>query len=143
MGDFVIKNGDQIQITIDPPALVPQLLPPVALIGSSTNLLIAGSAACLEGDELPPSIQTPLQYMAPPYTTPGMGTLQIVLSPDNLTTKTPNGKSMLLKGGTFKAIFNVQAPAMMPTPAGPQPDPMMVKQGTAQFITTNTTVMAS
>ena len=143
MGDFVIKDGDQIQITVPPPAVVPQLMAPVPLTGSSTNVLIAGSPACLPGDELPPSIQGPLTYTSPPYVTPGTGTLQIILAPSNMTTVTPNGKPMLLKGETFQAIFNVQSPAMMPTPAGPQPDPLMVKQATAQFITTNTTVTAS
>jgi hypothetical protein len=104
---------------------------------------IAGSAACLQGDELPASIQGPLTYTSPPYVTPGTGSIQIILAPSNLTATTPNGKAMLLKGQTFQAIFQVQSPAMMPTPAGPQPDPLMVKMGTAQFITTNATVTAS
>jgi hypothetical protein len=143
MGDFVIKTGDQIQITVPPPAVVPQLAAPVPLTGSSTDVLIAGSAACLQGDELPPSIQAPLMYTSPPYVTPGTGTIQIILAPSNLTATTPNGKAILLKGQTFQAMFNVQSPAMMPTPAGPQPDPLMVKTCTAQFITTNTTVTAA
>ena len=126
-----------------PPAIVPQLVAPVPLNGSSTNVSIAGSAACLQGDELPPSIQGPLMYTSPPYVTPGTGSIKIILAPSNLTATTPNSKPMLLKGQTFQAIFQVQSPAMMPTPAGPQPDPLMVKMGTAQFITTNTTVQAS
>lgn len=142
MGDFVVKTGDQIQINVPPPAIVPQLLAPIPLNGSSTDVTIGGSAACLQGDELPPSIQGPLMYTSPPYVTPGTGSIQIILAPSNLTATTPNGKPMLLKGQTFQAIFQVQSPAMMPTPAGPQPDPLMVKTGTAQFITTNTTVAA-
>ena len=143
MGDFVIKTGDMIQITVPPPSVVPQLIAPVPLTGSSTNLLIGGSPACLQGDELPPAIQGPLIYTSPPYVTPGTGTIQIVLLPTNLTTTTQNGKPILLKGATFQAIFNVQSPAMMPTPVGPVPDPLMVKPSTAQFITTDTTVTAS
>ena len=143
MGDFIIKTGDQIQINVPPPAVVPQLLAPVPLTGSSTDVLVSGVAACLQGDELPAAIQGPLTYTAPPYVTPGTGTLQIILLPANLTATTPNRKPILLKGETFQAIFNVQSPAMMPTPAGPQPDPLMVKIGSAQFITTNTDVMAS
>jgi hypothetical protein len=143
MGDFIVKTGDQIQINVPPPAIVPQLLAPVPLTGSSNNVLVAGLAACLQGDELPSAIQGPLTYTSPPYVTPGTGTIQIILSPGNLTATTPNGKPILLKGQTFQAIFNVQSPAMMPTPGGPQPDPLMVKTGTAQFITTNTDVMAS
>ena len=104
MGDFIIKEGDQIQITIPPPALVPQLMAPVPLSGSSSNVTIGGSKACLKGDELPPSIQGPLTYTSPPYVTPGTGSLQIILSPSNLTQTTPNGQPILLKGQTFQAI---------------------------------------
>lgn len=143
MGDFVIKTGDMIQITVPPPALVPQLMAPVPLTGSSTSVQVAGSPACLQGDELPPAIQGPLMYTSPPFVTPGTGQIQIILVPTNLTTTTQNGKPMLLKGATFQAIFNVQSPAMQPTPVGPIPDPVMVKPCTAQFITTNTTVQAS
>lgn len=132
-----------IQITVPPPAVVPQLMAPVPLIGSGTTVLVGGQPACLQGDELPPAIQGPLMYTSPPFVTPGMGTIQIVLAPNNLTATTENGKPMLLKGATFQAIFNVQSPAMQPTPAGPVPDPLMVKPGTAEFITTNTTVTAS
>ena len=49
---------------------------------------------------------------------------------------------MLLKGATFQAIFQVTVPAMQPTAVGPIPDPLVVKPSTAQFITTNVTVMA-
>jgi len=131
-----------IQITIPPPALVPQLMAPVPLIGTSADVLISNMAACLKGDELPPSLQAPLMYTAPPYVTPGTGSLKIILLPTNLTMQTTNGKPLLLKGTTFQAMFQVQSPAMMPTPAGPQPDPLMVKPGTAQFITTNVSVKA-
>ena len=143
MGDFIIKTGDQIQITVPPPAIVPQLMAPVPLTGSSTSVQVGGSPACLQGDELPPAIQGPLMYTSPPFVTPGTGTIQIVLMPTNLTMTTQNGKPMLLKGATFQAIFNVMSPAMQPTPVGPIPDPVMVKPCTAQFITTNTTVQAS
>jgi hypothetical protein len=104
--------------------------------------MINHQPACLQGDELPVAISGPLVYTAPPYVTPGTGTLTIVLSPTNLTVETSNGKPLLIKGGPFQAMFNVQSPAMMPTPAGPQPDPLMVKPGTAQFITTNVVVQA-
>jgi Contractile injection system spike tip protein len=98
--------------------------------------------ACLQGDELPAAIAGPLLYTAPPFVTPGTGSITIILMPTNLTIQTSNQKPMLLKGATFQAVFNVQSPAMMPTPAGPQPDPIMVKPGTAQFITSNRIVTA-
>lgn len=143
MADFLIKTGDMIQITVPPPAIVPQLVAPVPLVGSSTNVTISEMAVCLQGDELPQSLQVPLMYTAPPFVTPGTGSLQIVLLPTNLTMQTQNGKPMLLKGQTFQAMFNVQSPAMQPTPGGPVPDPLVVKVCTAQFITTNISVMAS
>lgn len=140
--DYVIATGDMIQITIPPPAMVPQLMAPIPLIGSSSNVQINNMTACLQGDELPAAIAGPLIYTAPPFVTPGIGSITIILMPTNLTIQTSNQKPILLKGATFQAVFNVQSPAMMPTPAGPQPDPVMVKPGTAQFITSNRVVTA-
>ena len=126
-----------VQVTITPPAIVPQLMAPVPLVGSSQNLVVGGAPACLEGDELPPALKAPMPYTAPPFVTPGTGTLQLTLTPTNKTIMTENGKKILIKGQQFIAKFNVQTPAQQPTPAGPVPDPVAVKPGTAQFITTN------
>lgn len=143
MGDFLIRTNDMIQITITPPAIVPMLQAPVPLIGTGTTVMIGGQPACLQGDEMPPSLRVPMPYTAPPFVTPGMGTLTIMLAPNNLTQKTVQGKPMLLKGATFQASFAVSAPAMQPTPTGPVPDPVMSKPGTCQFITTNVNTQAS
>jgi hypothetical protein len=142
VGDFIIKTGDMIQITVPPPAIVPQLVAPIPLMGSSTSVSIGGQFVCLVGDELPAAVKGPLMYTAPPFVTPGTGSLQIILMPSNLSKQTQNGSPILLKGATFQALFQVQSPAMQPTPGGPVPDPLVVKQCTAQFITTNLTVSA-
>jgi hypothetical protein len=142
MKDFVITTGDMISITVPPPAIVPQLLAPVPLVGSGTQVLVNNQPVCLLGDELPAAIAGPLAYTAPPYVTPGTGTLSIILNPSNVTVQASTGKPILIRDGPFQAVFTVGAPAMMPTPAGPQPDPLMVKPGTAQFITTNVIVQA-
>ena len=135
--DFIIRSGDMIQITIPPPAIVPMITAPVPMVGTSKDMC-GNMPMCLQGDELPPTIRGPLPYTAPPFVTPGTGSLQIILLPTNLTILTNNGgKPIIIKGATFQAIFNVQAPAMQPTPGGPVPDPLLVKPGTAQFITTN------
>ena len=131
-----------IQITIPPPAIVPMLMAPVPLVGSSTSLMIGGMPACLLGDELPQAISGPLPYTAPPFVTPGMGTVSVILTPTNQTMLTQNGKAILIKGQQFMAKFTVSTPAMQPTPAGPVPDPVLTKPGTAQFITTNINTQA-
>ena len=64
--DYVIATGDMIQITIPPPAMVPQLMAPVPLTGSSTNVMINNMPACLQGDELPMMLRSPLMYTSPP-----------------------------------------------------------------------------
>jgi hypothetical protein len=144
MADVVIRTGDMIQITIPAPTVVPQIQAPVPLTGSSTNVTVVGTLVCLQGDELPPVLRVPLVYTAPPFVTPGTGSLTITLMPDNLTKQTTNGgKPLLLKGGTFQAMFTVNSPAMQPTPGGPVPDPVVQKPGTAQFISTNQIVKAS
>lgn len=141
MGDFIIRTGDMLQVTITPPAIVPMLIPPIPLIGTGETVMAGGPPICLLGDEMPPMVRVPMPYTAPPFVTPGMGTLQIILLPTNTTKQTVNGKPILLKGAMFEAIFTVTVPAIEPVVV-PVPDPVAVKPGTAQFITTNTTVMA-
>jgi hypothetical protein len=140
MDDFVIKTGDTVKVTIPPPTVVPALATPVPLKGSSTNVLVTNQPVCLQGDELPDALKTPLPYTAPPFTNPGTGKLTLMLLPANLTVQTKNGKALLIKGQRFTATFTVQTPATQTTPAGPVPDPVAAKPGTAEFITTNTTV---
>lgn len=140
--DYIIRTGDFLQVTIDPPAIVPMLEAPGPLRGSSTNTKVMDQYVCLVGDEIPMAWRSPMPYTAPPFVTPGTGTLQVILLPTNQTAMTMNGSPMLLKGSVFQAMFQVQSPAMQPTPAGPVPDPLLVKPGTAQFITVNATVKA-
>lgn len=140
--DYIIRTGDMLKVNIFPPAIVPMLEAPGPLRGSSTNTKVMGQYVCLLGDEIPMAWRSPMPYTSPPFVTPGTGTLQIILLPTNQTAQTMNGSPMLLKGSTFQALFQVEAPAMQPTPAGPVPDPVLVKSGTAQFLTTNLTVKA-
>ena len=144
MADFIIKTGDMLQVTVPPPAVVPQLAAPVPLMGTGMTVMINNQPVCLQGDELPIAIKGPLMYTAPPFVTPGMGTLTITLMPNNLTVlSSATSKPMLLKGATFQAMFNVSAPAMQPTPAGPIPDPVVVKPCQCQFVTTTVNAQAS
>lgn len=143
MGDFIIRTGDMLRVTIVPPVIVPLLEAPLAVTGSSRDLTINGLPACLLGDELPLPLQQPLPYTAPPFTTPGTGTLRLTLSPANLAVHSRNGKPLLLKGSAFTALFTVATPATQVTPSGPVTDPVAVKTGTAEFITTNATVKAA
>ncbi len=134
--DLIIKTGDMIHITIPPPAVVPQLLAPVPMVGTAATVLVSNMPACVLGDEVPPAVRGPLAYTSPPFVTPGTGTLQIILLPANLTVLTnTGGKPLIIKGATFQAIFTVAAPAVNPVLG--VPDPLVVKVGTAQFITSN------
>jgi hypothetical protein len=138
-----MKTGDMIQITIAPPAIVPPLMAPVPLVGTSTSMMVGMMLVCLDGDELPPPLLVPLPYTSPPFVTPGMGTVKVTLTPTNKTAQTKNdNKAILIKGTPFMAEFTVTVPAMQPTPAGPVPDPVAKKPGTAQFITTTVNVKA-
>lgn len=144
MPGVVVKTGDMIQITIMPPAVVPMVIPPIPMVGTGVAALVMGMPICVFGDELPPPLRVPLPYIAPPFVTPGMGTLTLILTPANFTAITMvSNKPVLIAGAPFTATFNVTVPAMMPTPAGPVPDPLLVKPGIAQFIPTFMTLTAS
>lgn len=139
--DYIILNNDMLQITLDPPAICPTLMAPVPLIASGLST-VNDMAVCLEGDELPPSLQAPMPYTSGAFTIPGMGTVSVTLQSANKTqVATDSGKAVLLKGQTFQAKFSVTVPAIQPGPAA-TPDPIATKSGTAQFITTNTLAQA-
>jgi hypothetical protein len=142
MGDFIIRTGDMLKVTIPPPAVIPALEAPVPINGSSTNVTVTGAPACLAGDELPIVLREPLPYTAPPFTNPGTGKLTLTLLPGNQTLRSKNEKAILIKGQQFTALFAVETPATQTTPAGPVPDPELAKPGTAEFLTTNAIVKA-
>jgi hypothetical protein len=140
--DFIICNNDMIQITPTPPMICPSLTAPIPLVASGLST-VNNMAVCLEGDELPPALKSPVPYMSGAFVTPGMVSVSITLQPANKTkVAQDSGKAMLLKGQTFQVSFSVQSPAMQPSPTGPVPDPVASKTGTAQFITTNTIAQA-
>lgn len=64
MSNFVIITNDTIAVTI-PTAIIPAIVSPVPIIGSSANLSVDNLRACLMGDELPLSISTPLITLLP------------------------------------------------------------------------------
>ena len=62
MGDFIIKTGDLLKVTIPPPAIVPMLEAPVPLEGSGETVTVNDTPVCLRGDELPDILMEPLPY---------------------------------------------------------------------------------
>jgi hypothetical protein len=136
MGNFIIKTGDSLMVTILPPAIVPALEIPVPLVGSGTDVLVDGEPVCLPGD-IEHALALPLIYTAPPFVIPGTGTLTV--APD-VTALTLSDGSPIVIEGQLTALFTVEQPAF--TPEG-DPDPDLAKEGIAVFITTNTTVTAS
>ncbi len=137
--DFIIKTGDMIKFTFLPPvAIIPMVAAPVPLIGTS-KVLCEMVPMCLQGDELPPTLLSPMPYMTATHSIPGMGTLSVQILPTNMTlpAMTLNGgKPILIKGTPFVAKFQVTVPAQMPAAPSPIPDPVPMKVGQAEFVTT-------
>lgn len=133
----IVTNGDQIQVTILPPAVVPPLAAPVPLVATGFAS-VDGRAVCVEGDELPPALRGVLPYTSPPFVVPGAGKLSVTLGGSNKSAvASDNDKAMLLVGQTFQAKFEVQVPAQQPTPGGPVADPTPQYSGTARFLSTD------
>jgi hypothetical protein len=40
--DYILRTSDMLKITISPPAVVPSLIPPIPLMGSSANFSVMG-----------------------------------------------------------------------------------------------------
>lgn len=140
MADFVLITGDQVQFT---PAFGPAMVvvQPGVLAGSGRGL--AGSRpVCVQGDEAK-VIVPGCMYTSGGFSIPGVGALSIAsLAPNQIALRTKSGgRSVLLKGATFIAKFQVMTPAQQPAPPGPPiPDPMPMYTGTGSFVTTNVRV---
>src|SRR3954452_25601761 len=142
MADFVLLDGDSVlfQPTFGPATVVVR---PGQLAGSGPAK--AGDRAmCVEGDESRVQV-APCPYVTPQFSIPGTGSLKIQsLAPNSKATKTTTGqKPVLLVGGMFTAVFEVQSPAQQPTPTGSVPDGTPQYPGQGQFLSTNTTVQAT
>ncbi len=114
---------------------------PGVLSGTGNKVNASGPQICVNGDE-DSAVVSGCAYIAGPYSIPGVGTLSITqLGSDQLSKKTKSGgKTIMLKGTTYNAKFQVNSPAQMPTPDGPKPDPTPQYAGTGTFMTTNMTV---
>jgi len=141
MGDFVLIDGDQA-VFLPAFGAATVVVQPGRLTGSGP-MKVTGKAACVDGDEK--SVSVPgCMYIAPPYVSPGTGTLEIsALAGDQLapTSKT-GGKQLMVKGGSFTAKFSVQSPAMQPTAGGPVPDATPQYSGSGMFVNSNSSTRA-
>lgn len=143
--DVVIIDGDKISFSFTTPPSGPPTIPavssPVSLTGTGFTT-VNDKAVCLDGDELPTSLQVPLVYSTSTYSVPGQGTLTVTLNANNKTSIfTDNDSKVLLNGSAFQAKFEVTSPATLSsTPFTPDPTPSY--SGTASFISTNTLVEA-
>ncbi len=134
MPDLILVDGDRVQIQ---PAFGPATVTSMpATIKGSGQQKIEGKPVCVEGDEKSVNI-IGCTYMTPEFSIPGVGTITIVLAPNQRSATTKDsGKAVLVKGGPFTAIFNVLVPAKQP-PAGPGvpiPDPTPQYTGSGMFV---------
>lgn len=139
--DLVIITGDQAIFDPSfPPATV--VAPPGVITGTAKEK-INGLLVCAAGDEA--SVVVPgAAYFTPSFPIPGVGTLTIEsLAVDQQARKGKTGsRAMILKGTTFRARFQVSAPAQVVQGAATVPDPTPVYSGMGSFVTTNTRVRA-
>ncbi len=136
MPDYILLHGDLVnfQPSFGSATVVVR---PGNLQGTGGATLL-GKKVCIAGDEK--QVQVPgCVYFSGPFSVPGVGTLKIqALAPNQQALKTDSAsKPVLLKGGTFIAVFQVQTPAQMPPPAS-TPDAVPMYLGSGSFVTTNT-----
>lgn len=144
MADFILIEGDKANFLPNFGAAI-VVVQPGTLQGSGPAT-INGKKICVDGDEKKVSVPG-CSYMTPQYSIPGTGTLKIAaLAGNQKASKTSTGgKAVLLKGGAFTAMFEVQTPAQQPPPApgSPIPDATPQYSGDGMFITTNAKVQGS
>ena len=137
MTDFILTTGDLAMFNPTFQAIV--TVRPGNLVGPGKDK-VNGKIVCVDGDEKKGVVPS-CPYMTPQYSIPGMGMLTIEsLAGNQKAQKTKSGgKPVLLKGGSFKAKFQVMMPAQQPPPGpdSPIPDATPQYSGGGTFITTN------
>ncbi len=138
MPDFILLDGDTVNFMPNFGAAV-VTVQPGNLKGSGPGT-IGKTNICVDGDEKNVSVPG-CQYIAGAFSTPGAGTLKIkALAGDQKAANTKTGgKQVLVKGGNFEAVFEVQTPAQQPS-TPPVADTMKEYSGQGSFVNTNTTV---
>jgi hypothetical protein len=138
MTDLIVITGDKV-------IFLPQfgaalVVPKPGKIEGSGPGTVKGKKICVIGDEKKVEVKG-CQYLTPTYCIPGSGTLKIDILASNQKAKKSRtgGKTVLLRGMTFKAKFEVQSPAKQPPPGpgSPIPDPMKIYMGQGMFVTNN------
>ena len=139
MPGLLLKSTDLISFIPMGPHVCPVIVAPLPLLGTGTTMTVGGMPVCVEGDEIPVVLKSPLPYISPPYVIPGMGLLEVKPPPSSYTVKVKlKGKRIMIVGPPFQAEFKVTVPAMQPPPgpAPPIPDSSMTKKYTVQYIPT-------
>lgn len=138
MGDLILLDGDLANFQPSFGAATVVVRP--GTLQASGAATLKGKKVCVDGDEKQVQVAG-CSYIAGSFSIPGVGTLKIQsLAPNQKATKTASaGKPVLLKGGNFIAVFEVQTPAQMPSaPNPPTPDAAPSYPGSGSFVTTNT-----
>ena len=139
MTDFILIDGDKASFLPNFGAAIVVVQP--GDLKASGLATLNGKKICVAGDESRVSVPG-CSYITPQYSIPGTGTLKIAALAGNQRAKKTKtgGKAVLLKGGSFTAKFEVQAPAKQPPPGpgAPIPDATPEYSGSGTFITTNT-----
>ncbi|HEX7843020.1 MAG TPA: hypothetical protein VF469_36355 [Kofleriaceae bacterium] len=137
MSDHILIHGDKA--SFDPSfGAATVVVQPGTLTGSGPATL-NHKKLCIAGDQS--SVSVPgCTYTTQAFPIAGTGTLQIAaLAGDQTAQKTQSGNTpVLLVGSSFTAKFQVETPAQLATPKGPQTDPTPQYVGTGKFLTTNT-----
>ncbi|MGB3467395.1 MAG: hypothetical protein WBA74_19075, partial [Cyclobacteriaceae bacterium] len=111
----IITNGDQVIFT---PAFGPALVSvKPGRIAANGLSKVNGKSICREGDERSVSVSG-CAYTSGSFTISGIGVIKIqALSPGQLSAGSKSErKKIILTGGQFNAVFEVQSPAQQPVP---------------------------
>ena len=138
MSDYIIIDGDYafFQPSFGAAMVVVR---PGNIAGSGIST-ITGKAICIDGDESSVEVAG-CMYTAGAFSIPGTGTMKIqALDASQKAKKYKSGGTpVILKGGDYVAVFEVQSQAKQPPPGpgSPIPDPTPKYMGKGKFITTN------
>ncbi|MCP5052982.1 MAG: hypothetical protein GY940_37785 [bacterium] len=133
--DLIIVNCNMLEF--DASTFLPLTpIPPMAkwIITASGQSMAGGLPVCIDGDES--SVVKPHGYNTSSFPIPGAGNFEITaLGGDQTAPNTEDSnKPVIIKGSVFDAKFTVNSKAKLPTPKGPEEDPMATYTGKGKFV---------
>ncbi|MEU5049223.1 hypothetical protein [Streptomyces sp. NPDC021096] len=113
MQKIVVRQGDMVTLTMNPPEVLTPPPPPAPLPLGTAGFRIEQHIACVP-DDIESWVIPPVGYVTPTFPKPGTLGVELKVPSENRATygRTSQGETeVVVNGGPFDVVFTVESPA--------------------------------